>query len=277
MSNYTIAEMCGIDEASVRRWRKKNGVEPPKILIWDIESAPILGYTWGLWDQNVIEVVRDWSLLTVSWTWYGSGVYNAKQLCDFKEYRAGDLDDKSLTLFAKNLLDECDYAVAHNGNAFDIKKINAKIAEHGYAPPSPYTAIDTLMIARRKMKMSSNKLDSLGQTLGLGRKLKHSGFDLWLGCMAGKRVAWKEMGEYAKQDVRLLEQIFERLLPWTTGLNFQQFGLGTACTNCGSGSKFRHGHEYFKTALTKTPAWQCIDCGTWNKEVKIKTNDKTSQ
>lgn len=263
-----LAERIGVGEASVRRWRSTHEMveSAPKILIWDIESSPILGYTWGLWEQNVIHVVNDWKLLTVSWTWYGSGEYNAKQLCDFKGYKKGSLDDSELALFVRDLLNEADYSVAHNGNAFDVKKVNAKFAEHGIIPPAPHTQIDTLMIARRNMKMSSNKLDHLGNIFGVGRKIKHSGFDLWLRCMAGEKAAWEEMREYAVQDVVLLEQVFEKLLPWTKGINYGLFKEGDVCHNCGS-SKLRQEGQ-FKTQTTSKPAFVCLDCGSWSKGKK---------
>lgn len=268
IAHTEVADVLGVGEASIRRWRKANGTQRtlPKILIWDIESSPVLGYTWGLWEQNVLSVVQDWKLLTVSWSWYGSGEYHAKQLSDFKGYKKGDLDDYALTEFVRDLLDEADYSVAHNGNAFDVKKVNAKIAEHRLAPPAPHTQIDTLTVARRNMKMSSNKLDSLGVTLGVGRKVKHSGFDLWLRCMAGEKAAWEEMREYAIQDVRLLEAVFERLLPWIKGLNYGQFSGEFVCTNCGS-AHIEQGGQY-RTAARVTPAWQCSDCGSWTKETK---------
>lgn len=266
-----ILNLTGLEvsEAAVRRWRTTNKDElrsDPRILIWDIESSPIIGYTWGLFEQNVIDIIQDWKLLTVSWTWYGSGVYEVRQLSDFGSYVPGELDDFELTNFARNLLDEADYSVAHNGNAFDVKKVNAKIAEHNLMPPAPHSQIDTLLVARRNMKMSSNRLDSLGQTLGLGRKINHSGFSLWVRCMAGEPAAWDEMGKYATQDVVLLEQIFERLLPWIKGINYGLFSAGSLCTNCGSQDMTRSGD--FKTQTTKRPAWQCSNCGTWSKQPK---------
>lgn len=274
VGHTTVAETLGVSETSVRRWRQKyttpsQDSPTPKILIWDIESSPIIGYTWGLFEQNVIDVIQDWKLLTISWSWYGSHEYHVKQLCDFPLYIPGELDDLELTRFIRNLLNEADYAVAHNGNAFDVKKVNAKFAEHKLMPPSPYTAVDTLTVARRNMKMSSNRLDSLGVILGVGRKVKHSGFELWKRCMAGESDAWAEMEDYARQDVVLLEAVFEQLLPWIKGLNYRHFLSGFVCTNCGSEQLVQSGGQ-FKTQTTVSPAWRCEDCGTLNREIKTK-------
>ena len=43
----------------------------PRILLYDLETSPILGYVWTLWKTNVIEVVEDWYLLSAAWQWYG--------------------------------------------------------------------------------------------------------------------------------------------------------------------------------------------------------------
>jgi len=40
----------------------------PKILLFDIETAPILAYTWDIWDQNIAlnQIKQDWFVL--SWS-----------------------------------------------------------------------------------------------------------------------------------------------------------------------------------------------------------------
>jgi len=48
----------------------------------------------------------------------------------------------------------------------------------------------------------------------VGAKVKHSGFELWIKCMAGDAKAWKEMKEYQIQDVNLLIDLYEKLRPW---------------------------------------------------------------
>lgn len=266
------ARALGVSEAAVRRWRAAQDPttkRAPRILLWDIESAPILGYTWGMHEQNVLHVVRDWKLLTIAWSWYGSGVYNVKQLCDFDRYEPGDLDDYEITAFVRELLNQADYSIAHNGDAFDVKKVNAKIAEHGLFPPSPHTQIDTLKVARRNMKVSSNRLDYLGNYLGVGRKVKHSGFDLWLKCMDGDPKAWKEMCRYARQDVVLLEQVFNRLRPWVTGINWKIYVGSEVCGGCGTQRESVDTAAY-STKTRRYRAWSCGSCGSWNKGGVIK-------
>ena len=52
---------------------------------------------------------------------------------------------------------------------------------------------------------------------GVGAKVKHSGFELWIDCMDGDKKAWAEMKRYQIQDVQLLDKLYEVLIPWLPG------------------------------------------------------------
>ena len=41
----------------------------PRILIYDIETSPIISYNWGIWEQNAIEVIEDWQILCFAYKW----------------------------------------------------------------------------------------------------------------------------------------------------------------------------------------------------------------
>lgn len=111
------------------------------------------------------------------------------------------------------LLNACDICIAHNGDRFDIKKINARFLFHGLPPPRPYKTIDTLKISRRNFGLSSHRQDDIGKFAGTGRKLK-TDKDLWLDCIKGKKKALKQMKFYNAQDVVLLEKNYRKFLPW---------------------------------------------------------------
>lgn len=203
----------------------------PKILLFDLETTPNLSYTWGKWEQNVIAFKKEWELLSVAYKWLGEKEVFCITRQDFK-----DKTDKALTRELKNLLDSAEIVIAHNGDEFDIKKSNAKFIEHNLGPATSYQKIDTKKVAKRYFKFNSNSLDDLGNLLGVGRKEKTGGFDLWLDCMAGKKEAWKSMAKYNKQDVLLLEKVYLKLRPWMerhpnlANLNNRP----SSCPKCGS-------------------------------------------
>jgi len=133
-------------------------------------------------------------------------------------------------------------------------------------PPSPYKVVDTLLAARSQFAFSSNKLDDLGETLGLGRRVEHEGFELWRKCMNGEKKAWKDMLRYNEQDVVLLEAVYLRLLPYIKNhpnVNVIMDQTKCKCTACGSSKLHKRGYAY--TNASKFQRFQCQDCGKWSR------------
>ena len=86
--------------------------------------------------------------------------------------------------------------------------------------------------------------DYLGEYLGLGRKLD-TDFQLWLDCMAGDPAALRKMSRYNRQDVVLLESVFDALLPYVRHLPrlVEATEIGqSGCPSCGSKRLVRAGH-----------------------------------
>lgn len=243
-----------------------------KTLLFDIETAPSLGYVWGKYDQNVIDFERDWYMLSFSWKWLGEKKVHSFALPDFKEdYKKDKEDDRTLALQLWELFDEADIIIGHNGDKFDIRKANARFLTHSFDVPAPYKTIDTLKLARKYFKFDSNKLDDLGRYLNLGRKLDVGSFHTWKGCMSGDKKAWKKMVEYNKMDVELLEKVYLRLRPWMNNhpnVNILDEKTG-ACPACGSTKVQCRGYSI--TTVSKKQRFHCQNCGKWSLGKPIKT------
>ena len=231
----------------------------PKVLFFDIETAPNLAYVWGKYDQNVLSFKREWELLSFAWKWQGESKVSCLGRPDFR-----DKSEASLVRALWKLLDEADVVVAHNGDDFDNKKARAKFVQHGLKPPTPYKTIDTKKIAKSNFNFNSNSLNDLGQTLRLGKKVSTGGFDLWLDCMANKPAAWAKMKKYNKQDVVLLEKVYDKLKVWDTKhLNLASMAhVLDACPICASKKLHRKGYSY--TRVSMRAKIQCQDCGHWH-------------
>jgi hypothetical protein len=235
-----------------------------KILLFDDETAPSLGHYFDLWKEgNIVWTVKDWYMLSVAYKWLGESKVHSFALPDFKGYKPGSEDDKQLVKELWKLFDEADILIAHNGDHFDIRKANARFAYYNLPPPSPYKTVDTLKVARKYFNFTSNKLDDLGNHLGYGRKMVHTGFHLWKGCMTGNPQAWKKMIAYNKRDVVLLEQIYLHFLPWiknhpNTALMSDRID---ACPNCASPNLKKEGFDFTKTG--KRQRYSCKDCFAW--------------
>jgi len=243
----------------------------PKTLFFDIETAPSRGYYFQLYKEgNILWTDIPWYMLSFSWKWLGKSKVHVSALTDFKSYNKDKTNDKELVETLWKLFDEADILIAHHGDPFDIKKTNARFIKHGMKPPTPYTSIDTRKVAKRRFKFDSNKLNDLGQYLGVGRKLKHTGFDLWKDCMDGDLTAWKLMKNYNKQDVVLLEKVYEKMTGWVDNHPNKKIAqnIGTKCPNCLSTRTQKRG--FSTTAKTKSQRYQCQKCGAWFKGAKIK-------
>lgn len=235
----------------------------PKIFIFDIETTPLTAYVWGLWSEarSFDSVEEDWCVLS----WCGKWL-DEDQIYWAANNHKKPLDDSKTLAKLWEYLNEADIVVAHNGNKFDIKKVNARFLQLGLQPPSPYRKIDTLLEARKNFAFTSNRLDVLGQVLGLGRKIDNGGFKLWVRCMNGEKEAFDEMVEYNVQDVSLLEDVYLALRPWMQNHpNIAVFNDDEEeqCPKCGSDHLQWRG--YATTQTGKYKRFQCQSCGGWGR------------
>lgn len=165
------------------------------------------------------------------------------------------------------LIDEADAIVHYNGMKFDMPTLNKEFVSAGMTPPSPYKQVDLYQTARTQFRFPSNKLDYIVKTLGIGEKTRNRGHELWTECMAGREQAWKEMEKYNRQDVHLLELLYDKLMPWIRSHpnhgTYDEPGRH-ACPNCGSTKLQRRG--YSRSLVNKFARYQCTKCGGWSKE-----------
>jgi DNA polymerase III epsilon subunit-like protein len=236
----------------------------PRILTIDIETSPIVAYTWGpKWETNLIEVVEQGQIICYS-AKYLNGKQITKALPDYKGYKPGKLDDKNLVKDIHKLISNSDIVVTQNGVNFDMKYINSRFLIHNLPPASPYKNIDTKIEAKRYLRMPSYSLDDMGEYFGLGRKMEHEGFALWKKCMAGDKQAWNKMKKYNAQDVLLTEKVYLKLRPFMkTHPNVAAFDEVVGCPKCGSEDFQKRGYQV--NTSVKYQRVQCNDCHGWYK------------
>lgn len=239
-------------------------MEKPKILIFDLETAPAIAYVWRFWKENISpkQVLEHGHIISFAAKWLGDDDII------YEENRTSD--DKKLVGSICYLLDEADVVVAHNGSKFDIPSIYSRALVHGFSPPSPVKIIDTCSIARKEFNFERNSLEYLTMILDCnikkGGHKKYPGFELWLGCLRGEEEAWKEMKEYNIIDVLALEELYLKMRPWTTNhpnvANYVNPESPT-CTKCGSRNLQKRGKAYTNVGVYQR--FQCMDCGGWSR------------
>lgn len=240
---------------------KKSG---PRILVFDIETSPLLSYHWSLWQQDISlgQIKQDWHILSWAAKWLG----DPPEKVMYEDQRnAKDItNDRKLLKGIWKLLDEADIVLTQNGRSFDVKKLNARFVLMGFPPPSSFKHIDTRVLAKKHFAFTSNKLEYMTDKLCTKyKKLKHNkfpGFSMWLACMSGNRDAWKEMERYNKHDVLSLEELYQKLSAWDKTINFNLYrDDSNHICSCGSKEFKLNGYAY--TAAGKFQRYVCKKCG----------------
>jgi len=238
-------------------------VSGPNILVLDVETAPILAYTWGIWQQNVglNQIVRDPRMLCWGAKWHGH-----KDIHFASEYHDGRED---MLLALHELINEADFIVGWNSARFDRPWIDGEFDKLGLGPAAPARDIDLMKVAKRQFRLPSYKLDYVAQKhYGLKGKVAHQGFTLWSDAIDGdeatKAKAWKKMKSYQLGDIRVTDRVFSKMKPWIRVLpNFVLWGEDGDPDKCACGStRFqRRGYNY--TKVSRYQRFQCQGCGAW--------------
>ena len=237
-----------------------------KIILYDLETSRTRVEGYGnRWDFKVVKFIKQSELMCYSYKELGESKVHFVSRYDFKTYHEFV---KSL----RDLLHSADITIAHNGGSFDDKMANRFFVTEGILPPKPRKTVDTKREAKRWFRFESNKLDDLGDFLGLGRKQTIGYADLEDDFMSGNpsRKTVKLMKEYNDQDVRLLEAIYLRMLPFMSSHpNLGDIdGRDAICPKCGSTSLHKRGFNRKRTGSSQR--YQCQSCGGWCSEASIK-------
>ena len=257
-----------------------------RILIYDIETSPILGYFWGLFKQNIgINMVKeDWFVMTWAAKWFGEErIYSDS--CWNHGFDPNDKKDCDREVIQSlwDLIDEADIIVAHNGNRFDIKKVTARAITLGIKPHKPVKLVDTMLIAKGAGAFTSNKLDWLAQELCGQRKIDTGGFELWADCLDGCEEAWSKMLEYNINDVSILENVYVALAPYDKRAPSFMTHVPSTITRCispvcGSHDISETG-ETTKTNVSEFVGYVCNDCGKQmrgRKNIRSKSQQRST-
>lgn len=248
-------------EVDIRDEREDDSAHGPKILILDIETAPMTVYSWSL-KTNYINpdgIISPTFMLCWAAKWMGdkhvmSGVLTSKE--------AKNKDDSNICKSIHKLLSEADLAIAYNGDRFDFRKLNYRFIINNLPPPLNYRTIDPIIVLRRQFGFDSNKLSHINKQLHITNKTE-TNFQLWKDCMDGDTDALFNLVEYNKNDVNALEQNYLKIRPWmklhpNLGVYFEY--EGEVCRICGSTNVKEVLDKYSYTTVGKYSMYKCSDC-----------------
>jgi len=243
--------------------QSKPKLEAPKILLLDIETAPLSAFLWRL----KTEYVNTSMLQNSNWwilSWSAKWLFNNEMMHDVVTGKeAIEEDDGRIALSLWALVNEADICVTHNGKNFDHRMMNMRWMMHGFMPPTPYKVIDTFQVARSNFLFPSYKLDYIAKEIGVGMKVKHEGFGMWKKCLTGNEDSLNQMMVYNDGDVKIMEDIYLVFRPWIK--NHPNIGVYAenetpVCSACGSSNLKEDG--VYRTNISVFKNFRCMDCGS---------------
>jgi DNA polymerase elongation subunit (family B) len=175
-----------------------------KRLFFDIETSPNIVYSWRIgYNLNITpeNIIDERKIICISYKW------ESEEVIHTLTWDKNQCDKKMLTKFIA-VANQADELIAHNGDRFDIKWVRTRCIYHRIPMFPNYKTLDTLKKAKSGFNFNSNKLDYIAQYLGVGAKVKHSGFDMWKGVMQNDKTALSEMVHYCEGDIIVLEDVF---------------------------------------------------------------------
>jgi uncharacterized protein YprB with RNaseH-like and TPR domain len=234
-------------------------------LFFDIETSPNIGLFWQAGYKQRIDhdnIIEERRIICICYKWEGEDKvfslnWNAKQ------------DDKKMISDFIKVANHADELVGHNGDKFDLPWIRTRCLFHGLEMFPKYATIDTLKVSRQQFRFNSNRLNYIAQYLGLGQKL-HTEFGLWKKVLLDKdKEALGYMVEYCKEDVKLLERVYEKLSTHTYAkahygvIHGQDRG---SCKECGSDELIKQ-RIRVNASGSRTIIYKCNTCGKYNTKI----------
>ena len=238
---------------------------PERTLVIDIECSPHIARTFDLWNANIApsNIIERSRMLCFAAKWRGE-----KKVHFASEFHDGR--DAMLDLMWR-LLDEAEVLVTYNGPKFDVPVMQRELVLAGFPPPSPWINVDLLRVVKRRFRFASNRLGEVAQELGLGGKVETSA-GLWPRCMAGDEAAWRSMKRYNIGDVRLTEQLLERLGGgWAPTPHAGLWsGNRACCWSCGSSDLVFAG-----STIHTGKRWRKLRCGSCGATSRVAADGST--
>lgn len=244
----------------------------PSVLIYDIEVSPILGWFWGTGTTTIgsHQILRPGKIICLSYRfthWPEGKVKSIRWKGKKRDNRLSiPYSDKELVETFYKVAQEADIIVGHNGDSFDKKWINARLAYYEHPTLQGVLTEDTLKQVKKQFRLPSFKLDFLCKYFNLPGKLS-TPTGLWEKVVfEGHEESLDKMVQYCENDVLILEKLYERIWPYVDHrLNMGVFlDAVEVCPACGGAHRQKRG--YMLTTGGRYQRYQCQDCGKFYKD-----------
>jgi DNA polymerase elongation subunit (family B) len=229
-----------------------------KRLFFDIETSPNIGFFWQSgYKLNIpySNIIKERAIICICYKWADEKQVYSLSWDD-------NQDDREMLEKFIAVANEASELVGHNSDKFDLPWVRTRCLFHRIPVFPTYTTIDTLKHARSKFKFNSNRLDYIANYLGVGGKTE-TGFDLWKNIVLNNdKVALNKMIDYCKNDVDILEKVYNHLanyVPHKVHYGVSLTDNKCSCPECGSTDMKFSQRRYTATGLARIQL-QCNSC-----------------
>ena len=171
-----------------------------KIAMWDLETSGLAATFGGLYTASMKVTGQPTQTVRID---------------QFKEYKKTPWEDRRVAEETRNMLEGVHVLVGYNTFNFDIPFLNSRLIAHNLKVLSPTVKhVDLISVARHRLRLHSNRLDSLLEHLGTRERKTPLEPELWRRSAAGDTQAMDKIVEHNIMDVVSLEEAFFRLLPF---------------------------------------------------------------
>lgn len=244
----------------------------PRVLIFDIETSPILVWTFYIGSKVSISHLnikegQKIDIICICYKWAGEKKIHTLDW-GLNKQNSADMIEK----FSK-IIDQADVVISQNGDSFDLKHINTQRLLHNQDPILWPTSEDTLKMFRKYFKFLSNKQDYVASLLtGVGKD--RMVLQDWIDVVQHKNSkAMKKMVRYCCSDVLGLSRVWNRIKKHCKPKAHRGLIMGekvSSCENCGSTNVHKYGTRPVVLLRGLYQKYKCQACGhAWRGSKKL--------
>lgn len=167
-----------------------------KTLLFDIEATN-LNANFGF-------------ILCIGYKWLDEKKVHILSINDFPAYERDKTSDRGLVKEFSRIYNSAQVVVGHYSTRFDTPYINARLLYHNLPPLGPVRHIDTWRISRDKLRLNSNRLNTIGEFFEFPSKTPVHG-PHWVRATAGNPRSLHYIERHCIRDIEVLEATYLKL------------------------------------------------------------------
>jgi len=184
-------------------------------------------------------------------------------------FKKNPIGDQYILQDIADVMNQADQIVTWYGSGHDYGFIISRLAQAGIYIDPNIRHIDLCKVAGSKLRLKSNALNNVAKFFGTELK-DETDHKWWPDTWAGNYDSLMKMADYCRQDVDVLYQVWEKMVPLAPlNINVPETTLDTnsMCPKCGNKSLVSRGHRV--TVSKKYRRLNCSKCGSWFTGKKV--------